>query len=461
MCSEPSAILILDVQAEGLKTGTPSSSSIPITIASPRTAGMHKSTSRHAQGHHLHAAAHCPQHFSATITPSTPPAPPFDHIAETLTVPYILGLAFWEYPRRTVITEKMLVTEPELKFRSSPNVNHPLYTSVLELDQNELQQVAALTCFSVLARRQSCSVSRSCAARSQHVGEEAEALFFDLDFPDNLDASTIIWQKLDCWQACSEPAVGVDDSRGSLPGGAILRALQAVAWQRDALGRSDEEKADILRSPEYTKEYTGGQSPERHAAELDAFLHVLREHYSQSPKSFVDLHSLLGAKQPNVSQRHPSRNADSSLVSYEHPEFVHEQELTNNAFSHQQRRRLHREMFSAIQMSQMAQQKLIQIWKGLLSYIAVAGLNEAKHDVSSFQYLAVKDTDLEHALLFSLLKLSIAVLLVKKTRLAVSVLSFQLPELNQALSGEQQLVPSSTGRRGHPNPQLKEKTCLQ
>lgn len=62
------------------------------------------------------------------------------------------------------------------------------------------------------------------------------------------------------------------------------------------------------------------------------------------------------------------------------------------------------------------------------------------------QYLAVKDTDLEHALLFSLLKLSIAVLLVKKTRLAVSVLSFQLPELNQALSGEQQLVPSSTGR---------------
>lgn len=36
-------------------------------------------------------------------------------------------------------------------------------------------------------------------------------------------------------------------------------------------------------------------------------------------------------------------------------------------------------------MSQMAQQKLIQIWKGLLSYIAVAGLNEAKHDVSSFQ----------------------------------------------------------------------------
>lgn len=26
------------------------------------------------------------------------------------------------------------------------------------------------------------------------------ALFFDLDFPDNLDASTIIWQKLDCWQ---------------------------------------------------------------------------------------------------------------------------------------------------------------------------------------------------------------------------------------------------------------------
>lgn len=95
MCSEPSAILILDVQAEGLKTGTPSSSSIPITIASPWTAVMHKSTSRHAQGHHLHAAAHCPQHFSATITPSTPPAPPFDHIAETLTVPYILGLAFW------------------------------------------------------------------------------------------------------------------------------------------------------------------------------------------------------------------------------------------------------------------------------------------------------------------------------------------------------------------------------
>lgn len=42
-----------------------------------------------------------------------------------------------------------------------------LTSSVLELDQNELQQVAALTCFSVLARRQSCSVSRSCAARSQ------------------------------------------------------------------------------------------------------------------------------------------------------------------------------------------------------------------------------------------------------------------------------------------------------
>lgn len=51
-------------------------------------------------------------------------------------------------------------------------------------------------------------------------------------------------------------------------------------------------------------------------------------------KSFVDLHSLLAAKQPNVSQKHPSRNADSSLVSYEHPEFVHEQKLTNNAFSH-------------------------------------------------------------------------------------------------------------------------------
>lgn len=33
----------------------------------------------------------------------------------------------------------------------------------------------------------------------------------------------------------------------------------------------------------------------------------------------------------------------------------------------------------------MAQQKLIQIWKGLLLYIAVAGLNEAKYDVSSFQ----------------------------------------------------------------------------
>lgn len=42
-----------------------------------------------------------------------------------------------------------------------------LTSSVLELDQNELQQVAALTCFSVLARRQSCSVSRGCAARSQ------------------------------------------------------------------------------------------------------------------------------------------------------------------------------------------------------------------------------------------------------------------------------------------------------
>lgn len=41
------------------------------------------------------------------------------------------------------------------------------------------------------------------------------------------------------------------------------------------------------------------------------------------------------------------------------------------------------------------------------------------------------------------------------------MLSFQLPELNQALSGEQQLVPSSAGRRGHPDPQLKEKTCLQ
>ena len=36
-------------------------------------------------------------------------------------------------------------------------------------------------------------------------------------------------------------------------------------------------------------------------------------------------------------------------------------------------------------MSQMAQQKLIPIWKVLLLYVATAGLKEAKHSVLSFK----------------------------------------------------------------------------
>jgi len=62
----------------------------------------------------------------------------------------------------------------------------------------------------------------------------------------------------------------------------------------------------------------------------------------------------------------------------------------------------------------------------------------------SLQYLAVKDTDLEHALLFSLLKLSIAVLPVRN-KAYFSVLSLQLLTLRQALPGQGQQLCAAQG----------------
>lgn len=62
----------------------------------------------------------------------------------------------------------------------------------------------------------------------------------------------------------------------------------------------------------------------------------------------------------------------------------------------------------------------------------------------SLQYLAVKDTDLEHALLFSLLKLSIAVLPVRN-KAYFSVLSLQLLTLHQALPGQGQQLCAAHG----------------
>lgn len=62
----------------------------------------------------------------------------------------------------------------------------------------------------------------------------------------------------------------------------------------------------------------------------------------------------------------------------------------------------------------------------------------------SLQYLAVKDTDLEHALLFSLLKLSIAVLPVRN-KACSAVLSLQLPTLHQAVPGHGQQLYAVQG----------------
>lgn len=62
----------------------------------------------------------------------------------------------------------------------------------------------------------------------------------------------------------------------------------------------------------------------------------------------------------------------------------------------------------------------------------------------SLQYLAVKDTDLEHALLFSLLKLSIAVLPVRN-KACSAVLSLQLPTLHQAVPGHGQQLYAAQG----------------